>query len=97
MNNAGQSFDIRGFMVDNAFLKMFSYEMIQGDPNGALIEPFSIVISESLAKAMVADVILSIGRDHALQERGEACYYLAKNRFGNDKHCDDCEFLADLA
>jgi len=42
-------------------------------------------ISESLAKAMVADVILSIGRDHALVERGEACYYLAKNRFGNDK------------
>lgn len=42
-------------------------------------------ISESLAKAMVADAILSVGRDHALVERGEACYFLAKNRFGNDK------------
>lgn len=42
-------------------------------------------ISESLAKAMVADAIISIGRDHALVERGEACYYLAKNRFGSDK------------
>lgn len=42
-------------------------------------------ISESLAKAMVADVILSVGRDIALIDRGEACYYLAKNRFGQDK------------
>jgi replicative DNA helicase len=42
-------------------------------------------ISESLAKAMVADAIISVGRDAALQESGEACYYLAKNRFGNDK------------
>lgn len=42
-------------------------------------------ISESLAKAMVADAIISVGRDIALTERGEACYYLAKNRFGNDK------------
>ena len=42
-------------------------------------------ISESLAKAMVADAILSIGRDVALAAKGEACYYLAKNRFGDDK------------
>jgi len=42
-------------------------------------------ISESLAKAMVADVIISVGRDINLVEREEACYYLAKNRFGQDK------------
>ena len=42
-------------------------------------------ISESLAKAMVADVIISVGRDVALVDRGEACFYLAKNRFGQDK------------
>lgn len=39
-------------------------------------------ISESLAKAMVADAIISVGRDLALIDRDEACYYLAKNRFG---------------
>lgn len=39
-------------------------------------------ISESLAKAMVADCIVSVGRDLALIDRDEACYYLAKNRFG---------------
>ena len=42
-------------------------------------------ISESLAKAMVADVIISVGRDSELIENDEACYYLVKNRFGSDK------------
>lgn len=42
-------------------------------------------ISEALAKAMVADLIISIGRSPELQQQGRACYYLAKNRLGIDK------------
>lgn len=42
-------------------------------------------ISESLAKAMVADVVISIGRTPRLVENGRACYYLAKNRIGESK------------
>jgi replicative DNA helicase len=42
-------------------------------------------ISESLAKAMIADVIISIGRDSELIRETKACYYLAKNRLGRDK------------
>lgn len=42
-------------------------------------------ISESLAKAMVADLIVSVGRSPELVEAGRACYYLAKNRLGKDK------------
>lgn len=42
-------------------------------------------ISEALSKAMVADLIISIGRGPELQQQGRACYYLAKNRLGVDK------------
>lgn len=42
-------------------------------------------ISEALAKAMVADLIISIGRSPRLQEAGKACYYIAKSRLGIDK------------
>lgn len=42
-------------------------------------------ISEALSKAMVADLIISIGRSPELQQAGRACYYLAKNRLGADK------------
>lgn len=41
-------------------------------------------ISEALSKAMVADLIISIGRSTELRQQGRACYYLAKNRLGRD-------------
>jgi len=44
-----------------------------------------IVISEALAKAMVADVVLSIGIDYELNSQKKACYFLAKNRIGKNK------------
>jgi replicative DNA helicase len=49
-------------------------------------------ISEALSKAMVADLIISIGRSPDLQKRGRACYYLAKNRLGVDKIAFTGEF-----
>jgi putative ABC transport system permease protein len=36
--------------VDNTFLKVFSFPMIQGDVNTALKEPYSLVLTESQAK-----------------------------------------------
>lgn len=42
-------------------------------------------ISESLAKAMVADLVVSVGRTPELVEAGRACYYIAKSRLGPDK------------
>lgn len=42
-------------------------------------------ISEALSKAMVADLIISIGRSPELRDAGRACYYLAKSRLGVDK------------
>lgn len=49
-------------------------------------------ISEALSKAMVADLIISIGRSPELQQQGRACYYLAKNRLGRDKIAFTGEF-----
>lgn len=38
------------FAVDNAFLDMFTFPLLKGDSSTALIEPFSLVITESMAK-----------------------------------------------
>ena len=41
-----------GAMVDPAFLEVFSFPLIKGDPATALSEPHSIVITEELAETM---------------------------------------------
>ncbi len=38
------------FSVENSFLKMFSYPLIAGDPQTALKDPHSTILSQSLAK-----------------------------------------------
>jgi putative ABC transport system permease protein len=43
------------YYVDSSFLNMFSYHMIYGDPATALIEPNSIVLSQTLASKYYAD------------------------------------------
>ncbi len=40
----------KAYAVDNTFLKMFSFPMVQGDVNTALEEPYSMVITEAEAK-----------------------------------------------
>ena len=40
----------KGFYVDGNFFDLFTYDLIRGDPGTVLTEPFSIVISERLAK-----------------------------------------------
>ena len=41
-----------GLQAGSDFLKMFGYPMAQGNADGALKDPFSIVLSESTAKAL---------------------------------------------
>ncbi len=38
--------------VDNAFLRMFSFPLLAGDPKSALVAPHTIVISETLARKL---------------------------------------------
>lgn len=44
----------QGLMSDNSFLSMFSFDFISGDRYNALVEPMSIVLSESLANKLFA-------------------------------------------
>lgn len=38
------------FWAENNFFKIFSFEFIKGNPNTALSEPYSVVLTESMAK-----------------------------------------------
>jgi putative ABC transport system permease protein len=42
-------------LVDNDFFDVFTYEWIAGNPKGALDEPYTIVITESVAKKFFGD------------------------------------------
>ena len=42
----------QGYYADPGFLKMFSFPLISGDPETALQEPASIVVTEALAKVL---------------------------------------------
>ena len=40
----------RFFWAENSFFKIFTFKFIAGDPNTALKEPYSVVLTESMAK-----------------------------------------------
>jgi len=42
-------------VVDPSFFKMFSFQLLQGNPATALANPFSVVISETMAKKYFSD------------------------------------------
>jgi putative ABC transport system permease protein len=49
----------QGYITDSGFFKIFSYPLVQGDPNTALSAPHSIVITEKMAEKL-------FGNTHAL-------------------------------
>ena len=63
-NIEGQEFeaDKRGFMVDQSFLTMFSFDWKQGNKTAALTSPRSIVLTEKAAEKFFAGKS-AIGRD----------------------------------
>ncbi len=44
-----------GQFADQAFIEIFSYDILSGSKTDALIEPFSIVLSASLARTLYGD------------------------------------------
>jgi ABC-type antimicrobial peptide transport system permease subunit len=43
---------VRGNIVDSVFLQVFTYPMVQGDPKTALNDPYSLVVTQSLARKL---------------------------------------------
>ena len=43
---------IRGSAVDSMFLEVFTFPMVEGNPKTALADPYSIVLTQSLAKIL---------------------------------------------
>ena len=53
VNEAGRKFQEDGLMmVDSTFLEIFSFGMIQGDPTTALDDPFSLVVTTTMANRL---------------------------------------------
>jgi ABC-type antimicrobial peptide transport system permease subunit len=45
-------FNVRGNFTDSGFLRMFSFPLLEGNPNHTLTSPDDIIITESLAKKL---------------------------------------------
>jgi putative ABC transport system permease protein len=50
-----KQFEVKGMMVDPAYLKIFSFPLLRGNPDNALNSPRSLVLTESFAKKLFAD------------------------------------------
>ena len=48
-------YEEKGIMADSSVFTMFSYELIRGNPRTALLEPFSVILTERLAKKYFGD------------------------------------------
>ena len=48
-------FEEKGFLADSGFFKLFTYNFIEGVPASAMNEPWSIVLSEEIARKMFAN------------------------------------------
>jgi putative ABC transport system permease protein len=56
INHNDAYFNENALMADNAFIDVVGLPLLQGNPNGALEQPFSIAISESSAKKYFGNV-----------------------------------------
>lgn len=45
----------RGYFADSTFFEVFTFPLIEGNPNTALREPFSVVITEAMARKYFGD------------------------------------------
>ena len=64
-----------GIHVDSAFLSIFSYNLIKGNPRTALKEPYSVILTEDLATKIFGEAdpigkVISVFDEYAVQVTG---------------------------
>ncbi|WKN43081.1 ABC transporter permease [Tunicatimonas pelagia] len=74
------------YLADSSFFSVFSFPLLQGNPRTALIEPFSIVISESTAQQL-------FGQENPL---GETITIDAENFDGQSPEFEITGVMADI-
>lgn len=52
MENSDQHFDFDGLFTDRSFFEMFGFQLAEGDPETALNEPYSVVLTHDLASRL---------------------------------------------
>ncbi|MCA6078741.1 ABC transporter permease [Fulvivirga sedimenti] len=60
---------VAGFFADDGFLQLFEYKLKSGNPEQALKDPFSVVITEAAAKKIYGDEN-PLGQDLDMDEKG---------------------------
>lgn len=55
INHFGNLMSFRGYHADASFIDVFGFEMISGNPSTALKNPYSIVLTESVAETLFKD------------------------------------------
>jgi putative ABC transport system permease protein len=59
----GNNFPARNMTyADSSFFDLFSFELVSGDPQGVLVQPYSAVLTRSLAKKIFSDETLAPGQ-----------------------------------
>lgn len=51
----GNDIPVRGYMAESGFLKLFDFQMVNGDPSSSLEQPYSIVLTEGIAERLFRD------------------------------------------
>lgn len=51
----GNHLSFQGYFADHSFFEVFDFQLISGNPSTALSEPFSIVLTESIAEKLFKD------------------------------------------
>ncbi len=63
----GEHFVAKIFLVEQSFLTSFSYNLIHGDPETALVEPYSMVLTESTAQKLYGETDV-VGRSYTYSD-----------------------------
>jgi len=70
-----ESYEENFYFTDSTFFQVFTHDMIMGDPDKCLVEPYSIVLTKSIAEKYFGDenpigLILESGNDRQLKITG---------------------------